>query len=301
MLKVMEVKAKSEIELENWYAQVSQLARSGLAGLATDIDGTLSPIVASPADAEVDPTCRAALQQLVDSGRYRVIAVVTGRAALDARRLVNLPELLYIGNHGLETLAPGETEPQPIKAARPYPPLITSVLEAVEYKLCNGTKAWAHKLYFENKGVSASIHYRQCPKPEVARQEIIKEVTDIARPVGLVVSEGKMVVEVRPPIAANKGTALLNLINNYRLNSLVYLGDDLADIEAFRVLREYERESFLPHSAQAPHGTKFKSLTVGVSGFEVPTMLRETADFTIEGVSGVAKLLLRLTEDARKY
>lgn len=289
----------NQIELK--YQALRELTQAGKVGLATDIDGTLSPMVASPEEATVSVECRAALTRLLELKLYPVIAVVTGRSALDARRLVGIAELLYIGNHGLEILKPYETEPQPLKAARPYPPLITSVLESLEYKLCHPKRetGWQDKLLFENKGVSASIHYRQCSEPEKARQEILNQLTPLVRQSGLLVSEGKMVVELRPPVATNKGTALLDLVTSYQLDSLVYIGDDLADAQAFESLKNYQKEKFL--IASNPNLNAFTSLTIGVNSLELPAALAANADFLVEGVAGVEHLLNWLASQFESY
>ena len=66
-------------------------------GLITDVDGTLSPIVAVPEAARVDPRARAALDGL--KPYLDLVAVVSGRSVADARRLVDIDGLIYIGNH----------------------------------------------------------------------------------------------------------------------------------------------------------------------------------------------------------
>src|SRR5215211_3468600 len=88
------------------------LARAALAtapaGLLSDLDGTLAPIVADPAAARPLPAAVAALTRL--SRQLALVGVVTGRAAADARRLLGSDALLVIGNHGLEWLEPGERD-----------------------------------------------------------------------------------------------------------------------------------------------------------------------------------------------
>ena len=73
-----------------------------------DVDGTLAPIVEDPAQASVPEPTRAALRKL--AGRFALVACVSGRRSLEARRLVGVEELTYAGNHGLEVLGPGEQE-----------------------------------------------------------------------------------------------------------------------------------------------------------------------------------------------
>jgi trehalose 6-phosphate phosphatase len=281
-------------------------------GLVCDIDGTLSPIAPTPADAVISARCRRALMELAQSGRFTVVGVLSGRAALPAHQMVGLDNILYIGNHGLEILLPGEKEPQVvIKAARPYQNLITSVLETLEYKLWHTTlpveelelaeagfkEGWQEGLVFENKGVTASIHYRLCPAPLLARRLILKAANEIALKTGLRVSEGRMVIELRPPVEVNKGTSLANLIETYHLNGLLFLGDDITDVDGFRTLQRLERESMVKvRRLQAYLPVPFKGLAVGVKSSEMAQTVLETADFVLEGVSGVEHYLEWLCE-----
>ncbi|MBV9580157.1 MAG: trehalose-phosphatase, partial [Chloroflexi bacterium] len=93
----------------------------------TDIDGTISPMVARPEEAMVLPRAREALIGL--SQRLRVVAVVTGRSVDDARHMVDVDGLTYIGNHGLESLSHGR--PETLPEAQPWVPRLATALNAV--------------------------------------------------------------------------------------------------------------------------------------------------------------------------
>jgi trehalose-6-phosphatase len=80
------------------------------AAILTDVDGTLAPIAERAADARVLEGTRETLTAL--SERYGLVGCVSGRQATDARRLVGLDAVAYAGNHGLELLLPGESEPR---------------------------------------------------------------------------------------------------------------------------------------------------------------------------------------------
>jgi trehalose 6-phosphate phosphatase len=268
-------------------------------GLATDIDGTLSPIVNNPNTAFISERARYLLRYLKDSGCLEVTAVVTGRQALEARELVGIDGLYYIGNHGLETLPPGAATPVPVRAARPYQPLITSVLETLRYNLERldsevlrtlGEEDWYTKLIFENKGITASIHYRQCIQARLVRQLILQQLESLARQAHLRITEGRRVIEVRPPIEVNKGTAVLSLAELYRLNSLIYLGDDVTDVAAFQSIKRLEQERH--HSLHQP----FQGLTVGVFSSEMPPAIASAADMLVDGVDGVERFLMQIAE-----
>lgn len=271
--------------------EMLRLLEVGQIGLATDIDGTLSPIAATPAAAVVPARCRLALQTLQKSGRFAVIAALSGRAAENARDMVKLPELLYLGNHGMESLLPGETTSRPVEEVVPYQPLISTVLETVRHKLLHslntstGQEAWQQKVLFEDKGVTASIHYRLCPDPVLARETILHYLNESLGNSGLKVSEGRMVIELRPPVEVNKGTALVALAKSYQLKSLVFLGDDLTDVDGFRALHNLQEKVSSNGSAA------FRGIAIGVRNPEMATIMAETADFLVEGVAGVGDFL----------
>jgi trehalose 6-phosphate phosphatase len=159
------------------------------------------------------------------------------------------------------------------------------------YELATDEAAWVKKLVFENKGVAASIHYRLCPDPELARRVVLEQTTELARRSGLRVGEGRMAIELKPPVGANKGTALAELVESYKLKSLILMGDDLADVEGFRALKRKERESLVPHSHSNFAAPVFKSLAVGVSSTEMPAAVNEWADVIVDGVGGVEQFL----------
>src|SRR3954452_570921 len=79
-----------------------------------DIDGTLAPIVRHAEDAHVPEDTRIAMVAV--ARQYRLVACVSGRTASDARRVVSIGSIAYIGNHGGELLRPGaaqaEVEPE---------------------------------------------------------------------------------------------------------------------------------------------------------------------------------------------
>jgi hypothetical protein len=79
-----------------------------------DLDGTLAPIVERPEDAAVPGRTRELVERI--ASRYGLTAVVSGRQSLDARRILGLDQLAYVGNHGYELLAPGAEQPQPAPA-----------------------------------------------------------------------------------------------------------------------------------------------------------------------------------------
>lgn len=200
--------------------------------LLLDVDGTLAPIVPRHDEAAVPEPTRRVLAALVDRADVHV-ALVSGRAARDAARIAGVPGVWVIGNHGFEVESPdGVVHPDPrvegvrermAEAARRIAPRIT---------------AWPGVL-LEDKRWTLSIHYRLANPAVVPALSGV--VQDVARELGLRTTSGKKVLEVRAPIAIDKGSAVVALAE--RLHALaesaaaVFVGDDVTDEDAFRALR----------------------------------------------------------------
>jgi trehalose-phosphatase len=214
-----------------------------------DVDGTLAPIAPRPEEAAVPAETRKVVAALAALPDVRV-ALVSGRAAADARRMVGVANVWVIGNHGFEVVSPDGGElPQPelepwrsavARAARRIAPLVAPVPGVL----------------LEDKGWTLSVHYRLADPKVVPR--LVESVERVAEPLGLRVMRGKMVVEVRPDVRVDKGTAVLRLANQLGAlarreddvsgddrdaaagdgnGSAVFVGDDRTDEDAFRALR----------------------------------------------------------------
>ncbi len=242
-------------------------------GLLLDIDGTISPIAPTPEAARLLPGMPALLERAADT--FEVTAAVSGRSAADARHMVGMARLLYIGNHGLERWLPDEDSPHIIPEARPYLPTIDQALTFAERDLAPRLNG----LLVERKGPSGSIHTRGCADPQQALRSVVEALRPLTERLGLRLTEGKLVAEIRPPLAVNKGTAIAGLAQERRLRSAIYLGDDTTDIDAFRALRRL-RES----GACA-------GLAVGVLQAEAPPTLAAEADLTLPSIQTVPAFL----------
>ncbi|MFC2008110.1 trehalose-phosphatase [Chloroflexota bacterium] len=139
-------------------------------------------------------------------------------------------------------------------------------------------------LTIENKGITASIHYRLCPEPELARTAILAALQKLPQARKLRIMEERKVIDLLPPVTANKGTAVLNLIQSYNLRAGIYLGDDLTDIDAFRAIRDASRNSH------------FQGFAIGIISQEMPENLVAEVDFTLNGVSDVERFLEWMTQ-----
>jgi trehalose 6-phosphate phosphatase len=189
-------------------------AEPELAAIFLDVDGVLAPIVARPEDAAVPEETRNEVRRLNE--KYALVACVSGRAGEDARRIVGLDELVYVGEHGLE-LEP--SAPQWRSAIRTF-------ADSVEWPV-------------EDKGLTLSFHYRGAADEEAA-ETFLLEVAERARDAGLRPRFGRKVLEIRPPVDASKGTAVRFLLERGGLSRALYAGDDTTDLDAFQVVGELE-------------------------------------------------------------
>jgi trehalose 6-phosphate phosphatase len=101
---------------------------------------------------------------------------------------------------------------------------------------------------------------------------------------GLRVEEGRMVLNLLPPLIVTKGSAVTWLVRRYALERIVYLGDDVTDAHAFRAL------GVLRQTLGA------QTMGIGVVGPETPLSVRQLADATVATVQAVADLLCRVAE-----
>ena len=256
-----------------------RIAQAPRPGLALDFDGTISEIAPTSEAAVLHPRCAAALRRAVADGRFAVVAVVSGRGARDLARKVAIPGVVCIGNHGAERI----TESGVYELAR-----ADGGAEAVAAALSRIERATAgvDGLVYENKGFSASIHYRAAADTEAARRALGDAQAAIpnADAAGVETFWGKMILELRPVHSPNKGDALATLVADSRLNALLFAGDDTTDIDAMRRL-----------STLAGVDT----LGVAVVSDGAPPSLLDAADYSANGVEAVGDMLDSLAEMAR--
>ena len=212
------------------FSHALAMARDALAdspsGLLTDFDGTLSGIVDDPSGARLVDGAHGALATLAE--RLAVVAIVTGRAPLDARRLTGVPGLLVAGNHGMEWLEPGAGEPVTSPEAASVRARLDEVL---------GRLPEISGVIPEHKGISASVHYRQAPDPGAARAAILAALGDVSA-YGLRIGHGRMIVEIRPVGLGDKGSAVRAIVERFTLRGVVVMGDDVTDLDMFGAVAE---------------------------------------------------------------
>lgn len=238
-------------------------------GIISDVDGTLSPIVDKPADAIVLPESKQSLTAMLP--HVALLAFVSGRGAADIHERVGIDGGVYVGNHGMERWEDGDVHVDPRVAA--YRPNLEAVMSAASDKLIDGME-------IEDKGASASVHYRRTANPQHAAEQMQPVLEAIAAEHDIHVHSGKMVFELRPPVQMNKGTAFKALIEDYTLDAAIYLGDDVTDADALRTAQEMRSS-----------GACF-ALAMGVMHTDdTPELVARYADFTASSVSDVSAFL----------
>ena len=248
------------------------LLRRRPACVFTDIDGTLSPIVANPLAATVPGATRAALEALAE--RVAVVAL-TGRSVADARRVLGLDTVVYSGNHGAEWWENGVVSIEP--AAEPFFEQVREIAQSVENSIATPG------ILLEDKGASLSVHYRNASDPATARGAILGFLRTHAG--DMAIREGKMVVEVRPPVPLSKGEAVRSFIRRKELASALVLGDDLTDAEAFEVVRDMREAG------------EVLGLCVAVATADAPAEVLAAADYALADTQAVGQFLAGLTLD----
>jgi trehalose-phosphatase len=250
-------------------------ADPGRSAILCDIDGTLAPIVDDPADAAVPEAARVVLRSL--AARYRLVACISGRRASAARRMVGVDELVYLGNHGLERLDPGQVEPVLNPALGHRGAAAAGFVARLDGRRLDGCG-----LRFEDKGPIQAIHWRTAADPELAEGRA-REVAELAAEQGLHPHFGRKVLELRPVADVHKGTAVRAVLADAAVEGALFGGDDTTDLDAFAALRALVGEGSLRHA-----------ICVAVASKEEPPELQAVVDLVVDGTEGFLDLLRAL-------
>lgn len=239
--------------------------------IATDLDGTLAPIVAHASEARVPPGALAVLERLSNSAK---VAVITGRDLNTARRMVPVEGVVVVGSHGLEASFDDPLIPGVDRVA------LSAALEAIEQRVISSCPS--SYLHIERKAISTAFHFRRAPELE---EELRKALEHL--PEGLRLREGRMVLEVLPDARGGKDIALSALAIQLHCKALLVMGDDATDVGMFRTAIRLAK-------TEGVH-----VLLVGVAaGAETPPEITELADVVVrsteealEGLETVARAL----------
>ena len=243
-------------------------------GLITDMDGTISPIVDNPEDAIVTPRNRKLLRQLQE--KLSLVSVVSGRSVRSVTARMQIPGVVYIGNHGLERCVGGQVRYN--FDVEKYRPMLESAMRELQAITLDGVRV-------EDKGLTVTLHYRQTEEPQLVRNQLLSRVQEIATQQKLDFFEGRMIFELRPPVNADKGSAFEGLVLEFSLDSALYIGDDTTDITALQKARQMRQEKMC------------YAVGVGVVSDEHPKILPTVADLWVVGVPEVENLFAWILEN----
>ncbi|CAB4926521.1 unannotated protein [freshwater metagenome] len=252
-------------------------AAPGRSAVLLDVDGTLAPITTRASDTAVPEDTRAAIAQV--AARFGVVACITGRRTLEARSIVGVDGLEYVGNHGTEILRGGAEHPEVRPEIEEWEPRVREIAERL---LGDASGPGAADLRLEDKGPIQALHWRGA-RDEDDSQAAAEELGRRAEAEGLVLHRGRMVLELRPPVPFDKGAAVRWLLEGRDVAAGLYAGDDRTDVDAFDGLRALRAEGTLEHV-----------VCVAAVDPDSPAVVAESADVSVDGTDGVRALLQEL-------
>jgi trehalose 6-phosphate phosphatase len=247
--------------------------------LAFDFDGTLSEIVPHPEDAILDPALAPSLERLAEMAGY--LAVISARDRTTLASLVPA-YLLTLGSYGLEL-------PESISASG-YPDGFDPVaardsLDAVEHDLEVVVAGWPGAR-LERKTWGIAVHFRGGAEADYADPATFAEIQGLAERHGCRAVKGRLVVEVEPPGAVDKGWAVRHLAGALGPSGVVFTGDDLGDVPAWRAVTDL--------------GATMPAVAVGIRSAETPASELQACDVVLESrgeLSGLVDRLLEMAEE----
>jgi len=260
------------------------VASAARAVVCLDFDGTLAPIVDDPKQAHIHPGAAKVLVRLAE--HVAAIAVVTGRPVRQAVALGDLDEIgasvatagrdfFVLGQYGNERWSARDR-----RVLSPRPPRgLASLISELPELLRREGLADAH---IETKGLAVAVHTRRLDDPDEAQKRLTPVLERAAARYGLVTEPGRMVVEVRAS-GMDKGNAVRTLQREVHADALVFIGDDLGDVEAFEAIGQMRRGGMVGFLV--------------CSGSDEQRALVDRSDLVVDGPDGVLHFLDHLTDD----
>ncbi|MDT8404738.1 trehalose-phosphatase [Sulfuriflexus sp.] len=200
------------------------------AALFLDYDGTLTPIVSHPDDAILSEAMRHVLRSLAGLCK---LAIVSGRDLNDVRNRVGIDGIWYAGSHGFDIAGPGGNRAE-YQQGREYLPALDAAEQTLRARLADVPGCLVERKHF-----SIATHYRQVAQGQEATVKQAVDETHAGHP-ELRLTSGKKIFELQPAIDWDKGKAIRWLMQALDLDfirfTLIYIGDDVTDEDAFREL-----------------------------------------------------------------
>jgi trehalose 6-phosphate phosphatase len=221
------------------------------------------------------------------AAQVRGVAVITGRPArqaIELGRLAEVGEQLAVEGRSLHLLGQYGNERWSSADGQVVSPPPPGGLAALHRELPDLlAAAGAPEAFVEDKGLAVAVHTRRLEHPLEVLERLLPLLTEAAQRHDLAVEPGRMVVEVRAP-GMHKGQALRTIHAELGAHGVVFAGDDLGDVEAFRAVEALR--------AQGCPGLLI------CSGSEEQRALVELSDVVVDGPDGVLSLLRRFASDA---
>jgi len=234
--------------------------RHDRAAVVVDFDGTLAPIVDDPAIARPLPGTLPVLRALVR--RFRLVAVVSGRPAAFLATHLDVDGLVRVGSYGLEEVTPTGI----VQASE-----ASAWTEAVRMVTARAREHAPPGVLVEDKGLSITLHYRTAPGVEAWIREFARAESSAT---GLVAHDARRSVELRPPLAGDKGGAVARLVERDGVDAACVCGDDIGDLPAFAAVDALDL-----------------AVRVAVRSDEIPASLVDAADVVVDGPDDVLEVL----------
>ena len=232
--------------------------------ILSDYDGSLSPIVDRPSDAVALPAALDALAALV--GRVGRVGIVSGRPIEFLADRLPVPGLVFAGLYGMEVMIDGRRRVDP--AVLPFVDAVAAAADEADERL-------AGMIVERKAGVSVTFHWRMAPD---RADEVLALAAELAARNGLAVLRTRFAVELRPPVAIDKGTVVDPLIAGFAVAA--FAGDDRGDLAAFAAL-----------GRAVADGRIERACRIGVRSPEMPEALPDAVDCLVDGPTGLVELL----------
>lgn len=229
----------------------------GSAGLFVDFDGTLAPIVDEPSSAALPPDLAPVLAAL--ARRLGLLAVVSGRPAAFLAQQLDVAGVRLLGLYGLQEWVAGTARPRP--EAETWQGVVDLAKDSLAAALV-GTSG----VLLEDKGLAVAVHWRNARDRERAGELVQLAARAVAEQTGLVREPGKLVEELRPPIAWDKGASVRALAAELDLRRVVYAGDDRGDLSAFAAARALGGVALAVDAGSETHPDVLAAADVVVTG-----------------------------------
>ena len=197
-----------------------------------DYDGTLAPIKRTPSLAKITKPVKNTILKLSKKSGVEVF-IISGRSLKDIKKFISIPGITYAGNHGMEISGPGLKYIN--KTAKSLKPVIKKSINFLKKNIK------VRGVIFENKGYTASVHYRVVKKKDLPllKKAFFKHIKKLKKLYNIKVTLGKKIFEIRPKSEWNKGKSIKWILSkkSYQKKCLpICIGDDITDEDSFKAV-----------------------------------------------------------------